>query len=119
MFRDKKVVVVMPAHNAEKTLRQTYEEVMAQGIVDLVVFVDDASSDGTAKIAADLPRTKLYIHGENLGYGGNQKTCYKAALDNGADIVIMVHPDYQYTPRLITAMASMIACGEFDAAGIS
>jgi glycosyltransferase involved in cell wall biosynthesis len=111
MFQNKKVVVVMPAYNAEKTLRQTYEEVMAQGIVDLVVFVDDASSDGTARIAAGLPQTKLYIHGKNLGYGGNQKTCYKAALDNGADIVIMVHPDYQYTPRLIPAMASLIGGG--------
>jgi glycosyltransferase involved in cell wall biosynthesis len=110
MFQNKKVVVV-PAYNAEKTLRQTYEEVMAQGIVDLVVFVDDASSDGTAKLAADLPQTKLYIHGTNLGYGGNQKTCYKAALDNGADIVIMVHPDYQYTPRLIPAMAALIGGG--------
>ncbi|MGV8058036.1 MAG: glycosyltransferase family 2 protein [Smithellaceae bacterium] len=111
MFQDKKVVVVMPAYNAEKTLIKTYEEVMAQGIVDLVVFVDDASSDNTAGIAAGLPQTKLYIHEKNRGYGGNQKTCYKAALDNGADIVIMVHPDYQYTPRLIPAMASLIGGG--------
>jgi glycosyltransferase involved in cell wall biosynthesis len=106
-----KIVVVMPAYNAEKTLRQTYEEVMAQGIVDLVIFVDDASSDNTAQIAAGLPNTKLYVHQENRGYGGNQKTCYKAALDSGADIVIMVHPDYQYTPRLIPAMASLIGNG--------
>jgi glycosyltransferase involved in cell wall biosynthesis len=111
MFRDKKVIVIMPAYNAEKTLLQTYEEVMAQGIVDLVVFVDDASSDNTATIAASLPHTKLYVHEHNRGYGGNQKTCYKAALDNGADIVIMVHPDYQYTPRLIPAMASLIGGG--------
>ena len=111
MFQDKKVVVVMPAYNAEKTLRQTYEEVIEQGIVDLVILVDDASSDNTAKVAAGLPHTKLYIHKENRGYGGNQKTCYKAALDCGADIVIMVHPDYQYTPRLIPAMTSLIGCG--------
>jgi glycosyltransferase involved in cell wall biosynthesis len=111
MFQHKKVVVVMPAYNAEKTLRQTYAEVMEQGVVDLVVFVDDASSDSTAQIAAELPQTKLYVHEHNRGYGGNQKTCYKAALDNGADIVIMVHPDYQYTPRLIPAMASLIGGG--------
>jgi glycosyltransferase involved in cell wall biosynthesis len=111
MFQNKKVVVVMPAYNAEKTLLQTYKEVTAQGIVDLVVFVDDASSDNTATLAAMLPQTKLYVHEKNRGYGGNQKTCYKAALDNGADIVIMVHPDYQYTPRLIPAMASLIGGG--------
>jgi glycosyltransferase involved in cell wall biosynthesis len=111
MFQNKKVVVVMPAYNAEKTLLQTYKEVTAQGIVDLVVFVDDASSDNTAAIAATLSQTKLYVHEKNRGYGGNQKTCYKAALDNGADIVIMVHPDYQYTPRLIPAMASLIGGG--------
>ena len=111
MFQSKKVVVVMPAYNAEKTLLKTYEEVMAQGVVDLIVFVDDDSSDNTAQIAARLPNTKLYVHEENRGYGGNQKTCYKAALDNGADIVIMVHPDYQYTPRLIPAMASLIGGG--------
>jgi glycosyltransferase involved in cell wall biosynthesis len=111
MFQNKKVVVVMPAYNAEKTLLKTYEEVMAQGIVDLVVFVDDASSDNTVKIAAGLPRTKLFAHKHNLGYGGNQKTCYRLALEEGADIVIMVHPDYQYTPKLIPAMASLIASG--------
>lgn len=111
MFQNKKVVVVMPAYNAEKTIRQTYEEVMDQGIVDLVILVDDASSDNTARIAAELPHTRLYVHEKNRGYGGNQKTCYRAALDNGADIVIMVHPDYQYTPRLIPAMASLIGQG--------
>jgi glycosyltransferase involved in cell wall biosynthesis len=111
MFQDKNVVVVMPAYNAEKTLRKTYEEVMTQGIVDLIIFVDDASSDNTAKIAAGLSQTKLYVHEKNRGYGGNQKTCYKAAQDSGADIVIMVHPDYQYTPRLIPAMASLIGGG--------
>ncbi|MBA4149227.1 MAG: glycosyltransferase family 2 protein [Verrucomicrobia bacterium] len=111
MFRDKKVVVVMPAYNAAKTLRQTYDEVMAQGIVDLVIIVDDASRDETTRIASELPNTKVFTHPKNLGYGGNQKTCYRLALESGADIVIMVHPDYQYTPKLIPAMASMIANG--------
>lgn len=110
-MQNKKVVVVMPAYNAEKTLLKTYEEVMAQGIVDLFIFVDDASSDNTTKIAAGLPQTKLYVHKNNRGYGGNQKTCYRLALEEGADIVIMVHPDYQYTPKLIPAMASLIASG--------
>jgi glycosyltransferase involved in cell wall biosynthesis len=111
MFQNKKVVVVMPAYNAEKTLLKTYEEVMAQGIVDLVILVDDASSDNTAKVAASLPRTRAFVHERNLGYGGNQKTCYRLALEEGADIVIMVHPDYQYTPKLIPAMASLIGNG--------
>src|SRR5664280_3664236 len=111
MFQNKKVVVVMPAYNAEKTLLKTYEEVMAQGIVDLVILVDDASSDNTAKVAASLPRTRSFVHKRNLGYGGNQKTCYRLALEEGADIVIMVHPDYQYTPKLIPAMAAMISGG--------
>ena len=111
MFQNKKIVVVMPAYNAAKTLLKTYEEVMAQGIVDLVIFVDDASSDNTAQVAAGLPQTKLYVHKRNLGYGGNQKTCYRLALEEGADIVIMVHPDYQYTPKLIPAMASLIGNG--------
>jgi glycosyltransferase involved in cell wall biosynthesis len=111
MFQNKKVIIVMPAYNAEHTLLQTYEEVMMQGIVDLVVLVDDASSDNTVALAATLPQTKLYIHDRNRGYGRNQKTCYKAALDNGADIIIMVHPDYQYTPKLIPAMASLIGGG--------
>src|SRR4030043_65933 len=111
MYQNKKIVVVMPAYNAENTLLKTYEEVMAQSIVDLVVFVDDASSDNTAKIAAGLPQTKLYVHENNRGYGGNQKTCYRLALEEGADIVIMVHPDYQYTPKLIPAMTSLIVSG--------
>ncbi len=111
MFANKKIVVVMPAYNAEKTLRKTYNEVMQQGIVDLVVIVDDASLDETVAVAKQLPHTVVHTHPENLGYGANQKTCYKLALENGADIVIMVHPDYQYTPMLIPAMASMIANG--------
>jgi glycosyltransferase involved in cell wall biosynthesis len=108
MFKGKKVVVVMPAYNAAKTLRVTYEEVMVEGIVDLIIVVDDASRDETAKIASALEYVRLHIHPKNLGYGGNQKTCYRLALEEGADIVIMVHPDYQYTPKLIPAMVAMI-----------
>ncbi len=111
MYKDKKVIVVMPAYNAAVTLRRTYEEVMAQGVVDLVIVVDDASGDKTAAIAADLPGTRLYVHPENRGYGANQKSCYRLALEEGGDIIIMVHPDYQYTPKLIPAMASMIGNG--------
>jgi glycosyltransferase involved in cell wall biosynthesis len=108
MYKDKKVIVVMPAYNAEQTLRRTHDEVMAQGIVDLVVLVDDGSLDETVSIAKILPNTLLHIHEKNIGYGGNQKTCYKHALEAGGDIIIMVHPDYQYTPKLIPAMASLI-----------
>jgi glycosyltransferase involved in cell wall biosynthesis len=108
MFKDKKVVVVMPAYNAAQTLRQTYNEVMNQEIVDEVIIVDDASHDETVSIAKSLSNTVVHVHPENLGYGANQKTCYKLALQRDADIVIMVHPDYQYTPMLIPAMASMI-----------
>ena len=111
MFKDQKVVVVMPAYNAAKTLRRTYEEVMAQGIVDIVVLVDDGSHDETVPIANTLPNTKVYAHKKNLGYGANQKSCYKLAIEQGGDIIIMIHPDYQYTPRLIPAMASMIESG--------
>ncbi|MFC1783472.1 glycosyltransferase family 2 protein [Planctomycetota bacterium] len=111
MFEDKKVVVVMPAFNAEETLRQTYDEVMAQGIVDEVIVVDDASHDDTAAIARTLANTMVHVHPLNQGYGANQKTCYKLALEAGGDIIIMVHPDYQYTPKLIPAMASMIGNG--------
>src|SRR5215510_1080955 len=113
MYLGKKVVVVMPAYNAAKTLQRTYDEVMAQGVVDLVVVVDDASRDETVTLARRLPQTQVIVHPQNLGYGGNQKTCYRAALDAGADIVIMVHPDYQYTPKLIPAMVSMIANGVY------
>lgn len=103
----------MPAYNAAETLRKTYEEVMAQGIVDLVIVVDDASQDETAAIAKTLPKAKVYTHPKNLGYGANQKTCYKIALEEQADIVIMVHPDYQYTPKLIPAMAALIGNGVY------
>ena len=98
----------MPAYNAAQTLRRTYNDVMAQEIVDQVIIVDDASSDETTRIAKSLPKAIVHTHLQNQGYGANQKTCYKLALHQGADIVIMVHPDYQFTPRLIPAMASMI-----------
>ena len=111
MYKDKKVIVVMPAYNAAQTLRMTYDEVMDQGIVDLVILVDDGSQDETVSIAKALPDTLVYTHEKNLGYGGNQKTCYRLALEAGGDIIIMVHPDYQYTPKLIPAMASMIGNG--------
>src|SRR4029079_17282726 len=111
MFKGQKVVVVMPAYNAARTLRKTYDEVMAQGIVDLVIVVDDASHDDTVAIARTLPGVQVEMHPMNRGYGGNQKTCYRLALAAGADIVIMIHPDYQYTPALIPAMASLIASG--------
>jgi len=101
----------MPAYNAAMTLEKTHREVLGQGIVDLVIVVDDGSSDATVEIAQDLPQTIVKAHDKNRGYGGNQKTCYALALENGADIVIMVHPDYQYTPKLIPAMASMIGNG--------
>ena len=111
MFEGKKVVVVMPAYNAAVTLRRTYDEVMAQNMVDLVVLVDDRSRDETVAIARALPNVRVHAHEQNRGYGGNQKSCYRLALEEGADIVIMIHPDYQYTPKLIPAMASMIANG--------
>jgi glycosyltransferase involved in cell wall biosynthesis len=111
MYRNKKIVVVMPAYNAAKTLKATYDEVMDQGIVDEIIVVDDRSRDDTVAVARGLPGVIVHVHEQNLGYGGNQKTCYRLALEQGADIVIMVHPDYQYTPKLIPAMASMIANG--------
>jgi len=111
VFRDKKVIVVMPAYNAANTLLKTYEEVMAQEIVDQVIVVDDGSRDETVKVARNLPHAKVYVHDSNQGYGANQKTCYRLALESGGDIMIMVHPDYQYSPKLIPAMASMIGSG--------
>jgi len=111
MFKNKKVVVVMPAFNAAGTLRKTYEEVMQQEVVDRVIVVDDASQDETTAIAKDLPNVRIHTHHQNLGYGANQKTCYRLALEEQADIIIMVHPDYQYTPKLIPAMAAMIGNG--------
>lgn len=113
MINGKKVIVVMPAYNAEQTLTQTYKELPME-VVDDVVLVDDASQDHTVEVAAKLGIEHIYIHDENKGYGGNQKTCYDKALSLGADIVIMVHPDYQYTPKLVRSMASLIADGVFD-----
>lgn len=112
MILGQKVVVVMPAYNAAKTLRMVYDEIPHE-IVDQVILVDDASTDETNDVARALGITTI-VHAENKGYGANQKTCYAEALKAGADIVVMVHPDYQYTPRLITAMASMIASGIYD-----
>ena len=114
MHLGKKVVVVMPAYNAADTLRRTHEEVMAQGVADLVIVVDDASGDRTVEIARALDQTLVHEHEANRGYGGNQKSCYRMALEQGADIVVMVHPDYQYTPKLIPAMASMIGSELYD-----
>ena len=111
MYRDKKVVVVMPAYNAAKTLRQTYAEVREQNLVDHIILVDDRSRDDTVSIAQGLEGVQVHVHEVNKGYGGNQKTCYRLALDAGADIVIMIHPDYQYTPKLIPAMVSIIGNG--------
>jgi glycosyltransferase involved in cell wall biosynthesis len=111
MYKNQKIIVVMPAYNAEKTLSDTYGEVMAQEVVDLVIIVDDGSQDETVSIAKTLPNTIVHVHEKNRGYGGNQKTCYKIALEQGGDIIIMVHPDSQYTPKLIPAMVSMIGNG--------
>jgi glycosyltransferase involved in cell wall biosynthesis len=114
MLSTKKIIVVMPAYNAAQTLRTTYEEVMAQRIVDRIILVDDGSSDETVSIAQTLPNTLVYQHKHNMGYGANQKSCYDLALKEGADIIIMVHPDCQYTPKLIPAMASLIESGLYD-----
>ena len=139
MFRNKHVAVVMPAYNAEKTLREAYDEVVAQGVADTIVIVDDCSKDGTEAVAKSLvpgaggvpgalclvpgagenapstkhqaPSTIYHRHDHNRGYGGNQKTCYELALKAGADIVVMVHPDCQYTPKLLVPMVAMIAEG--------
>ncbi len=112
MLNNKRITVVMPAYNAEKTLARTYREI-PRDLVDDILLTDDASQDRTVDISKDLGITTR-VHLENKGYGANQKTCYREALRRGADIVIMLHPDYQYTPKLIPAMASMIAEGVFD-----
>jgi glycosyltransferase involved in cell wall biosynthesis len=111
MYLGKKIVVVMPAYNAAQTLRRTYNEVHEQGVVDEIILVDDRSRDETVEIARSLGGVRVYVHEVNKGYGGNQKTCYRLALETGADIIIMIHPDYQYTPKLIPAMTSIIANG--------
>ena len=114
MLKGRKVIVVMPAYNAARTLLQTYQEVMAHGFVDLVILVDDASRDETFRLAQTLERVRVHRHERNRGYGGNQKTCYRMALEEGADIVVMIHPDYQYTPKLLGAMVSMIESGLYE-----
>lgn len=108
MIHGKKIVVVMPAYNAEKTLQQTYSEI-PMDIVDEVILTDDHSRDDTVEKARELGIKEVLVHKKNTGYGGNQKTCYDRALELGADIVIMLHPDYQYTPKLIESMAYVIA----------
>jgi len=112
MIYGKRLIVVMPAYNAEKTLIKTYNEI-PKDIVDDIILTDDASSDNTAKVAQKL-NIKTIVHQVNKGYGGNQKTCYTEALKLNPDIIIILHPDYQYSPKLIPAMASMIALGGYD-----
>jgi glycosyltransferase involved in cell wall biosynthesis len=111
MINRKRIAVVMPAYNAERTLEQTVREL--PDTVDIKILVDDCSSDRTARLAESLG-VATYVHTGNFGYGRNQQTCYREALNAGADIVVMVHPDYQYTPRLVDAIASMIAYGVYD-----
>lgn len=113
MINNFSVAIVMPAYNAEKTLRQTYNEI-PHSIVDHIILVDDCSSDSTIKTAKELGIKHIIKHDNNLGYGANQKTCYNYALKLNSDIVIMLHPDYQYSPKLITAMASLISEGVYS-----
>ena len=112
MIRGQKLVVVLPAYNAARTLEQTWREI-PRDLVDTVLLTDDASADDTVEVARRLGIDTI-VHERNRGYGGNQKTCYRAALDRGADLVIMLHADYQYTPALIPAIAHLLASGEFD-----
>jgi glycosyltransferase involved in cell wall biosynthesis len=114
MLNNKKIFVVMPAYNAEKTVEKTFKEIPLD-IIDHVVLVDDASQDKTVALARELGIDTL-VHPQNKGYGGNQKTCYRYALSQGADVVIMLHPDYQYTPRLLVSLAAMVAFDEYDVA---
>ena len=108
MIKDKKVVIVLPAYNAAKTLERTYNEIPFD-IVDDVVLVDDKSSDDTVEVGKSLGIKHIISHEQNKGYGGNQKSCYNKAVEIGGDIVVMLHPDYQYTPQLIQSMAHLIA----------
>ncbi|MBU1090574.1 MAG: glycosyltransferase family 2 protein [Candidatus Omnitrophica bacterium] len=112
MLEGKKIVVVMPAYNAEKTLEKTYNEI-PKDVVDEILVTDDHSRDATVEVAKRLG-LEVYLHEKNRGYGGNQKTCYRKALEKNADIIIMLHPDYQYPPKLITAMAGLICSEMFD-----
>lgn len=112
MLQGKKIIVVLPAYNAEKTLQKTYDEI-PKDIVDEIILVDDQSHDKTVQVARKLG-ISVIVHQKNMGYGGNQKTCYGEALKRGADIVVMLHPDYQYPPKLLGPMVSLIATGMFD-----
>lgn len=112
MINHNKVVVVLPAYHAAKTLERTVSEIPRE-VVDDVLLVDDASTDETSDVSRRL-NLHTFVHPHNLGYGGNQKTCYREALKLGADIVVMLHPDYQYSPRLVGAMAQMVASGHYD-----
>jgi glycosyltransferase involved in cell wall biosynthesis len=113
VLNGQRIVVVMPAYNAARTLADTYRGI-PDDVIDHVLLVDDASQDATIRVAQELG-IEVVVHPANRGYGGNQKTCYALALERAADIVVMLHPDYQYTPRLVPAMAAMIASGEYDA----
>lgn len=112
MIHGKRLAVVLPAFNATLTLRRTVEEI-PPGFVDDIILVDDASDDDTPDLARELGLHTI-VHDQNRGYGANQKTCYREALDRGADVVIMLHPDYQYSPKIVVAMASLVALGQFD-----
>jgi glycosyltransferase involved in cell wall biosynthesis len=112
MIDGRRLVVVMPAYNAAETLKRTYDE-LPHALVDEVILVDDQSRDTTVEVANALG-LQVHVHPQNQGYGGNQKTCYRLALDLGADIVVMLHPDYQYSPRLVSAMAGMVASGHYE-----
>lgn len=113
MLHSKKIVVILPAYNAEKTLQKTFEEIPFD-IVDEVILTDDFSSDQTVQLANEIGIQHIIEHKTNIGYGGNQKSCYKRALAIGADIIIMLHPDYQYTPKLIPSMAYLVANDIYD-----
>jgi glycosyltransferase involved in cell wall biosynthesis len=113
VIKNKKIAVVLPAYNAERTLKKTYEEIPLD-IVDIIILTDDKSSDETLAVARQLPINHIISHEKNLGYGGNQKSCYDKALELGADIIVMLHPDYQYKPSLIPSMCYLIANEVFD-----
>jgi glycosyltransferase involved in cell wall biosynthesis len=114
VLNDKKIIIVMPAYNAANTLARTYGEIPLE-VVDEVLLVDDKSSDATVSLATEIG-LRVFLHRRNMGYGRNQKTCYREALKSGADIIVMLHPDYQYSPKLIVSLAGMIAYGEYDIA---
>jgi len=116
MQNGKRIICVMPAYNAAKTLEKTLTDVPA-GIVDLFILVDDQSKDDTVSVAKDLARRfplEVIQHPKNMGYGGNQKTCYQVALDRGADVTVMLHPDYQYEPKLLPALSALVSSGVYD-----